>query len=79
MNRGAELLKASLLDRGAQAKLARTLKVDPGAVSRWLSGELKPGIENRKFFEDEYGISWRSWDEESAEEPTHSAESERAS
>jgi transcriptional regulator with XRE-family HTH domain len=68
MNRGAEALRAALTERGAQQRLSEKLNVDPGAVSRWLKGELKPGVSHRRSLEDDFGISWRLWDEEADEE-----------
>lgn len=64
MNRGAEALRAALPERGDQQKLARKLKVDPGAVSRWFAGTLKPGIAHRRALEDDFEINWRLWDED---------------
>lgn len=76
MNRGAQALRVALPDRGDQAKLAARLKVDPGAVSRWFRGSLKPGTELRALLEDEYGVNWRLWDEELPDE--ESPDTERA-
>lgn len=64
MNRGAALAQEKLAARGARAALARGLKVDPGRVSRFLSGEQRPNTTERAYIEDNYEIGWRLWDEE---------------
>jgi transcriptional regulator with XRE-family HTH domain len=62
MNRGAQRLRKAL-KRGDQAELARKLKVDPAAVSKWLKGTHTPDAKFRAGIEDEYGIGWRLWDQ----------------
>ena len=64
MNRGAQRLKERLSGRGDKKKLADLLEVDPPLVSHWLSGDRKPTTKQRAQLEDEYGIGWRTWDEE---------------
>ena len=64
MNRGAEALRAALTERGDAGRLAEKLDIDAGAVSRWLKGTLKPGVGHRRTLEDDFGISWRLWDED---------------
>lgn len=64
MNRGALLAQEKLHERGKKAALAKELEVDPGVVSRWLSGERTPDTVQRAHLEDKYGIGWRLWDEE---------------
>lgn len=72
MNRGALKLKERLAERGEKKKFADWLttkapdgsKVDPPMVSHWLSGERKPTPQQRAQIEDEYGIGWRTWDDE---------------
>jgi ribosome-binding protein aMBF1 (putative translation factor) len=63
MNRGAQALREALAGHGDKAKLAKSLAIDPGAVTRWCSGELTPGLHHRRSLEDRFQISWRLWDE----------------
>jgi transcriptional regulator with XRE-family HTH domain len=62
-NKGALLLREKLGAHGARAALAKELEVGPDLVSRWLSGERVPNTLHRRRLEDEYGISWRLWDD----------------
>lgn len=62
-NKGALLLRAKLEAHGARAALAKSFDVGPDLVSRWLSGERVPNTLHRRRLEDEYGISWRLWDD----------------
>jgi transcriptional regulator with XRE-family HTH domain len=62
-NKGALLLRERLEAHGARAALAKSLEVGPDLVSRWLSGERVPNTLHRRRLEDEYGISWRLWDD----------------
>jgi transcriptional regulator with XRE-family HTH domain len=64
MNRAAARLKEILRkERGGQRRLALRLKVDDAAVSKWLAGKHAPDPKYRAAIEDEFGISWRLWDE----------------
>jgi len=65
MNRGAQKLRDRLEERGEKKKFAEWLGVDQPMVSHWLSGERKPTPQQRASIEDEYGIGWRTWDDES--------------
>jgi transcriptional regulator with XRE-family HTH domain len=76
MNRGAVRLKELLGERGAPARLAKELDVDPAMVSRWMNGLVSPDTTYRAKLEDEYGIGWRLWDDKLEEQP---ADTERAS
>jgi transcriptional regulator with XRE-family HTH domain len=64
LNKGAVLLGQKLIEFGARAELARELGVGPDRVSRWLNGQRVPTTLERRFLEDDYGISWRLWDDE---------------
>ena len=63
-NEGAEGLREKLdaLPRGARIELAQDLDVDPGMVTRWLSGHRRPDPIQRAHIEDKYQIFWRLWD-----------------
>jgi hypothetical protein len=73
MNRGALLAKEKLQERGQKAKLSRELEVGMDVVSHWLSGDRKPSTVQRAYLEDQYGIGWRLWDEDTdpESEPAH--------
>lgn len=62
-NKGALLLREKLAAHGARAALAKDFGVGADLVSRWLSGERLPNPLHRRRLEDEYGISWRLWDD----------------
>jgi transcriptional regulator with XRE-family HTH domain len=63
ITRGAARLREKLKPWGAARQLAIRLGIGPDQVSRWLSGALLPNTKHRAFLEDEFGISWRLWDE----------------
>lgn len=43
----SDVLRRCLQERGmSQAKLARTLGVNPRVVSRWCNGQREPSVEN---------------------------------
>ncbi|HEY3494374.1 MAG TPA: hypothetical protein VGK73_06800 [Polyangiaceae bacterium] len=64
MNRGAELAREILRERGKKRALAKELGIDPAVVSNWLSGARRPDTVQRAHLEDRYGIGWRLWDDE---------------
>lgn len=63
VNKGALLLQEKTKERGAKANLARDLQVEPDVISRWLSSDRVPSPLHRRKLEDDYGISWRLWDD----------------
>ena len=62
VSKGAAAL-AKECEQHTQAGVARRLGTYQSVVSRWLSGEPKPGAEFRFKIEDEFDISPRLWDE----------------
>lgn len=73
-NEGALRLAPLVAERGKKAELADSLKADRGLVTRWVSGEQKPGAGHRLALQERYGIHWKLWDVE-ADAPEASGES----
>jgi transcriptional regulator with XRE-family HTH domain len=63
-NEGAQALVPYVAERGQKAELADGMGVDRGMVTRWVSGEQKPGTKYRLELKDRYGIDISSWDRE---------------
>lgn len=72
LNRGAELARENLGKRGDRARAARDLEIQPGTISRFLSGGRLPNPKQRAYFEDIWGVGWRTWDAP-PESPTRAA------
>jgi ribosome-binding protein aMBF1 (putative translation factor) len=64
-NKGALLLQEKTKERGGKADLARKMEVEPDVVTRWVNGDRIPNTLHRRQLEDDFGISWRLWDDES--------------
>jgi transcriptional regulator with XRE-family HTH domain len=63
-NEGARLLWLALEARGwSQADLRRALGVPPGAHSRWLYGDRRPGRQMAQRIYTAVGIPVTAWDE----------------
>lgn len=66
-SRGAQLLAAALQERGwSQTKLKREMATDH-AISHWLYGERRPGLEAAIHLRDLLGIPVDAWVEPAAE------------
>lgn len=61
-NEGAIALAPHVEKRGKKAELADGMGVDRGMVTRWVSGEQKPGTKYRLELKTRYGIDISSWD-----------------
>lgn len=57
-----ERLKDALAERGAAARLASELGIDPSLVTRWVQGQRRPNTAQRVHIEQEFGIPILDWD-----------------
>lgn len=71
-NRGACALRRAIDTRElTQGDVRRALGVASGMVTRWLSGDRKPGARNAAKIQKMYGVRLEWWweDESDAEDP----------
>jgi len=69
-NRGAVALRRVMARKKlSQGDVRRAIKAPAGVVTRWLSGERRPGARNAVLLQEHFGIKvslW--WDEEEGED-----------
>jgi hypothetical protein len=63
VNRAAQKLNRTHLERGAKAHLAKEIEIDQGYLGRILSGERTPGMDVRQRFWRVKRIPMHWWDE----------------
>lgn len=73
MNLGAQTIRIATAPHGRQRALARLLRVDPGVVSRWASGFVKPNGRNRARLRQILGIDLGAWERSEDPQLTESA------
>lgn len=73
VNRGAQVLKQQLAERGNQRALSEELGIDAGHVSRIVHGKKIPGLAARRKLFRSRGIAMHLWDEPATEEGTTDA------
>ena len=61
-SKAVDLLRAAIVDRGwTQNELARRLGTDSAVVSRWMTGQRKPGLGLAMRIETLLGVSSGLW------------------
>lgn len=59
---GPALLRRYLREtKQKPADLSRATGIDEGAISRWLRGERRPGLDNADLLEQHTGVPAKAW------------------